>query len=542
MPYRTAIGRAAALIAVAASTALVITTTGGASHLGSLELGHVNTSNESTELTGTAGPELQVTQTGNKAAIKADSSTGKGLYGRHTGNSGADPAVQGDTSSTVDGAVGVLGKVVPADPGSNSVAVRGVNNGTLDQGIGVWGSQDGSGTGVFGSAPDGIGVGGTSTSKEGVRGVSESGIGIRGAHLSASGTSAGVQGETQSTETNAVGVFGEVTSTSPDDATAGVFGLNNGTGRNGYGVWGVQAGSGKGVVGHAPSGIGVYGSTQVGTGVRGFSPNGTGIFADGALIALDAVTNDGGGRAVYAHHDGTTSGFGVYATTGGGGTGVYATATGPTSQNGGTAVSGKQLSSGNTGVLATPFRGVEGTAANSNGIGVAGTANSGASAVGVYGTSSSGYAGRFVGKVRIDGDLQVLGTVSKGGGAFRIDHPLDPTHKYLQHSFVESPDMKNVYDGVVTTDRRGYATVRLPRWFQALNRDFRYQLTPIGDLVLVAVARELARNSFTIRSAKPHVKVSWQVTGIRHDSYANGHRIRVVERKPAAEQGDRLYP
>src|SRR6188768_3609285 len=278
MPYRTAIGRAAALIAVAASTALVITATGGASHLGSLQLGHVNTSNESTELTGTAGPELQVTQTGNKAAIKADSSTGKGVYGRHTGNSGADPAVQGDTSSTADGAVGVLGKVVPTDPGSNSVAVRGVNNGTLDQGIGVWGSQDGSGTGVFGSAPDGIGVGGTSTSKEGVRGVSDSGIGIRGAHLSASGTSAGVQGETQSTETNAVGVFGEVTSTSPDDATAGVFGLNNGTGRNGYGVWGVQAGSGKGVVGHAPSGIGVYGSTQVGTGVRGFSPNGTGIF------------------------------------------------------------------------------------------------------------------------------------------------------------------------------------------------------------------------------------------------------------------------
>jgi hypothetical protein len=199
-------------------------------------------------------------------------------------------------------------------------------------------------------------------------------------------------------------------------------------------------------------------------------------------------------------------------------------------------VFGKQLASGNTGVLATSFRGVEGTAASANGIGVAGTANNGASAIGVYGTSSSGYAGRFIGKVRIDGDLQVLGSVSKGGGSFRIDHPLDPKHKYLQHSFVESPDMKNVYDGVVTTDRRGYATVRLPRWFQALNRDFRYQLTPIGDLVLVAVAKEISGNRFTIRTAKPHVKVSWQVTGIRRDPYANAHRIRVVERKPAAEQ------
>ncbi len=99
--------------------------------------------------------------------------------------------------------------------------------------------------------------------------------------------------------------------------------------------------------------------------------------------------------------------------------------------------------------------------------------------------------------------------------------------------------MKNVYDGVVTTDRRGNATVRLPRWFQALNRDFRYQLTPIGDLVLVAVERELAGNSFTIRSAKPHMKVSWQVTGIRHDSYANAHRIRVVRAQACRGTGGR---
>jgi hypothetical protein len=515
---RTATYRTAALLAVAALTALVLTATGGASHLGSLQLGHVNTSNESTELTGTAGPELQVTQMGNKTAIKADSSTGKGVYGRHTGNAGADPAVEGDTSSTADGAAGMLGKVVPTDPGANSAGVRGVNNGTLDKGIGVWGSQDGSGTGVYGSTPTGIGV--------------------HGVHTSTSGTSAGVKGETSSAETNAVGVFGEVKSASPSDATAGVLGLNDGTGREGYGVWGIQAGSGKGVVGHAPSGIGVYGSTQVGTGVRGFSPNGTGIFADGAFIALEALTNNPGARAVYAHHEGTDSGFGVYATTAGGGTGVYATATGPTSLTGGQAVFGKQVASGNTGVLATALRGVEGTALNSNGIGVAGIASNGASAIGVYGESSSGYAGRFAGKVRIDGDLQVLGSVSKGGGSFRIDHPLDPKHKYLQHSFVESPDMKNVYDGVVTTDRRGYATVRLPRWFQALNRDFRYQLTPIGDLVLVAVAKEISGNSFTIRSARPLVKVSWQVTGIRQDAYANAHRIRVVERK----QGDALSP
>ncbi len=507
----------------AAVTALVLTASGGASHLGSLELGHVNSSNETTELTGTAGPELLVTQVGNKTAVKADSGTGKGVYGRHTGNSGADPAVQGDTSSSEDGAVGVLGKVVPTDPGTDSAAVRGVNNGTLIDGIGVWGSQDGSGTGVYGFAPAGTGV----------RGTSASGTGVHGVHTSTSGTSAGIKGETSSTQTNAVGVLGEVTSTNPGDATAGVLGLNDGTSRKGYGVWGVQAGSGKGVVGSAPGGIGVYGSTQTGTGVRGFSPNGTGILADGAVTGVEALTNDSGGRAVYAHHDGTDAGYGVYATTAGGGTGVYATATGPSSLTGGQAVYGKQVASGNTGILATALRGVEGTALNSNGIGVAGIANNGASAAGVYGTSSSGYAGRFIGKVRIDGDLQVLGNVTKGGGAFRIDHPLDPKHKYLQHSFVESPDMKNVYDGNVVTDRRGLATVRLPAWFQALNRDFRYQLTTIGHRADAWIAHEIAHNRFTIRTSAPSVKISWQVTGIRHDSYANANRIHVVGRKPS---------
>ena len=63
-------------------------------------------------------------------------------------------------------------------------------------------------------------------------------------------------------------------------------------------------------------------------------------------------------------------------------------------------------------------------------------------------------------------NVHVTGTLSKGAGAFRIDHPLEPETKYLQHSFVESPDMMNVYNGNVRTDRRGFATVRLPRYFR----------------------------------------------------------------------------
>ena len=45
----------------------------------------------------------------------------------------------------------------------------------------------------------------------------------------------------------------------------------------------------------------------------------------------------------------------------------------------------------------------------------------------------------------------------------------------MTHSFVESPDMKNIYDGVVTTDPDGNAKVQLPDWFEALNKDFRNQ-------------------------------------------------------------------
>ncbi len=143
------------------------------------------------------------------------------------------------------------------------------------------------------------------------------------------------------------------------------------------------------------------------------------------------------------------------------------------------------------------------------------------------------------------GDLYVSGSVSKGGGSFKIDHPMDPENKYLSHSFVESPDMMNVYNGNVETGQDGFATVILPDWFQALNRDFRYQLTVIGGgdgWALARVFREVENNSFVIQTNLPHVRVSWQVTGIRKDRWAEAHRIPVEEDKPAEERGRYLHP
>jgi hypothetical protein len=144
--------------------------------------------------------------------------------------------------------------------------------------------------------------------------------------------------------------------------------------------------------------------------------------------------------------------------------------------------------------------------------------------------------------IYLEGNVNVGGNLSKGGGSFKIDHPLDPANKYLYHSFVESPDMMNVYNGNVTTGKQGLATVVLPDYFEALNRDFRYQLTVIGRFAQAIVAKEVKHNRFTIKTSKPGVKVSWQVTGIRQDAYANAHRIQVEEGKPPQEQGRYLHP
>ena len=141
-----------------------------------------------------------------------------------------------------------------------------------------------------------------------------------------------------------------------------------------------------------------------------------------------------------------------------------------------------------------------------------------------------------------DGDVDVTGTLFKAAGAFRIDHPLDPKNKYLSHSFVESPDMKNIYDGVAVFDAAGEAIVTLPDWFEALNRDFRYQLTPMGAAFVPYVAEEIADNQFKIGGGIAGKKVSWQVTGIRHDAFANANRIQVEEMKPDAAVGTYLHP
>ena len=141
-----------------------------------------------------------------------------------------------------------------------------------------------------------------------------------------------------------------------------------------------------------------------------------------------------------------------------------------------------------------------------------------------------------------EGDVSITGTLIGGAISHPIDDPIDPANKYLYHSSVESPDMKNIYDGVVSLDANGEATVVMPEWFGALNRDFRYQLTCVGGFAPIYIAEELANNQFKISGGRAGMKVSWQVTGIRQDAWSNSHRIPVEEEKNARERGFYLLP
>jgi hypothetical protein len=164
----------------------------------------------------------------------------------------------------------------------------------------------------------------------------------------------------------------------------------------------------------------------------------------------------------------------------------------------------------------------------------------GSNNIALYGyTSNPGlpneYAGYFYGTIYA---LSATSSVK----AFKIDHPLDPENKYLYHSSVESNDMMNIYNGNVTTDANGYATITLPDYFEALNKDFRYQLTCIGTFAQAIVSEKVHNNTFSIRTDKPNVEVSWQVTGVRHDPVAEQYRIVNEVEKPAAEKGKYLVP
>ena len=155
---------------------------------------------------------------------------------------------------------------------------------------------------------------------------------------------------------------------------------------------------------------------------------------------------------------------------------------------------------------------------------------------GIIADGGSGPAGQF------DGNVVIHGNLSKTGGGFTIDHPTDPENRYLSHSFVESPEMLNVYRGTVTTDQEGAATVELPGYVAALNREFSYHLTVVGDFARAVVSAPLRDGRLSLRTDQPGVTVCWLVLGVRADPWAEANRIEVERDKPDGERNLFLHP
>jgi hypothetical protein len=279
------------------------------------------------------------------------------------------------------------------------------------------------------------------------------------------------------------------------------------------------------------SGGPTVGSMSGGTGLAG---QGGASFSAG-FFGGDGVYGQGGNPLVahsYGGNGGEFYGGGNASLVGGGGVGVWVQG-GDSAPLSGGGDGGDFFGGGNDSGAFAGGRGLFAQGGDS-GVGSGATAGNGIEAYPGQGPLS--VAGYFGGNVTVQGNL------SKAGGSFVIDHPTDPEHKFLYHSFVESPDMMNIYNGTVFTDGSGMAVVRMPEWFEALNRDFRYQLTVIGQFAQAIVASEIANSSFVIRTDKPGIKVSWQVTGIRQDAWANAHRIPLEVEKAPEEQGHYLHP
>jgi hypothetical protein len=328
---------------------------------------------------------------------------------------------------------------------------------------------------------------------------------VQGTNLGTTGGGAGVYG-TSSTPTGS-GVYG----TASAGEAVGVWGVSSAASGNGNGVYGVAASPGS-------YAAGVWGHSSAGGG------NGT----VGSCAGTDGCTG------VWGYSSGTTgTGWGVYgqSLTGPG-------AVGQTSGAGQSALIGRnKAQSGNSNGLYADTYSVDGVGAFIDNAGggyiLVGTVDNNGTHMFHVDGSGNGY---FAGKVNSGG------TFTSGIITTEIDHPLDPANKTLSNAVVESPEMKNIYDGNVTTDKAGLATVVLPDYVETLNRDFRYQITVIGQFAQAIVAKKIANNRFVIQTSVPNVEVSWQVTGIRQDPWANAHRVQNEAEKPANFRGYYLHP
>src|SRR5208283_3807723 len=312
--------------------------------------------------------------------------------------------------------------------------------------------------------------------------------GVNGSEGGATGVVYGVNGSTNSTTTNAAGVKGFEGATTGQ--VYGVSGGTNSTTTNAAGVAGYE-GSTTGVV------YGVTGATMSTTdgaaGVSGFQGATSGqVFGvlgstsstRGVGVNGNATAQTGQAVGVFGGSD-SSDGIGVEGA----------------SPNSMAVVGVNQICNGGTCTLTAGTAGLFTT-------GAGGTILEGLGGGNTVFTVDSGGNGFYAGNLNVNGKL------TKGGGSFKIDHPVDPENKYLSHSFVESPDMMNIYNGTARLNARGEVWVTMPDYFDALNRDFQYVLTALGR-------------------PQPYLYIAMKM---------KGNRFKIAGGKPDAERGTYLYP
>jgi hypothetical protein len=177
-------------------------------------------------------------------------------------------------------------------------------------------------------------------------------------------------------------------------------------------------------------------------------------------------------------------------------------------------------------------------ATSTNGIGVRSISSSG---YGIYAKSTFSFAGYF------EGDVHVSGYLSKGGGSFVIDHPLDPENKLLRHNFVESPENLLIYRGKAELNVKGETVVKMPDYFKALTmeNEATVALTSIGKPFLTGYEWDVDFASFKI-FGEPEREVSWVVYADRDDPVIHelGRPVEEIKggKRALCKKGELLYP
>ncbi|SDQ40617.1 hypothetical protein SAMN05421664_1483 [Chryseobacterium soldanellicola] len=209
-------------------------------------------------------------------------------------NDGDGTSVDGINNTTTSSIAAVRGTVSNVAPGGFSSGVRGINNGTGGLGVGVWGSQAGSGWGVYGVTPSGLGVyGNSSAGGYGVYANSNTGTGLNA--TSTSGIAANISIANNANNNNV---------------------LNASTVGNGTVINVTSSGSGAGIVSSTGNGFAVHGITsqQTSAGIIGDN-NGAGeaIVGRNTSDIAGAVVgrNDGGGYGVRGFVSTNTTGTSI---------------------------------------------------------------------------------------------------------------------------------------------------------------------------------------------------------------------------------------